>query len=160
MARTDLTAQRLRELLHYDPKTGVFTRLTRSAQCVHIGEVVGWFGGDKHRRASVDRRTYLLHRLAWLYMTGEWPSMRIDHVDDDPINNAFANLRDVDRSTILQKQRKAHRGSKAGILGVSLARGRWVARMTIEGRRVHLGTFASAEEAGSAYREAKRRFHR
>lgn len=99
MAR--ITATRLRELLQYDPATGLFLWLIRtSSRCFR-----GWFpgtiniaGGRGHsqrpyRRFKIDRKNYYAHDLAHLYMTGSWPPHQIDHKDIDTLNNAWANLR-------------------------------------------------------------------
>src|ERR1051325_4801505 len=70
MAKPILTAARLRELFHYDPETGVFTRRVKVRQ-YGVGSVCGFFSGDQYLRIRVSGQTYLCHRLAWLHVTGE-----------------------------------------------------------------------------------------
>jgi hypothetical protein len=77
-----LTAARLRERLHYDPKTGVFTRRW-SRKGFKAGSVSGGKLSDGHIGVTVDGRQYYAHRLAWLWMTGEWPDPETDHKDGD-----------------------------------------------------------------------------
>ena len=76
-----LTAERLREVLDYDPDTGVFTRKVRTASSVKVGDVAGSLNGKGYIRIRVDGRLYFAHRLAWLYVHGEWPVDQVDHIN-------------------------------------------------------------------------------
>lgn len=155
----ELTAERLRELLHYDPETGVFTRAVRTSNRTHVGDIAGTCNTLGYRSICIDSRYFAEHRLAWLYVTGRWPVDDIDHLDGNRANNAFRNLRDVPRATNLQNQRRASRNSKTGFLGV-IAYGEKF-RATISLNRTHrfLGTFDTPEEAHQAYLKAKRAIH-
>lgn len=80
--RDELTAGRLRELLHYNPETGTFTWIARSAHGSHIriGAIAGSSpNSNGYLQIRADGRTYKAHRLAWLYVNGEWPRADIDH---------------------------------------------------------------------------------
>jgi hypothetical protein len=98
-----LTAERLRELLDYDPETGVFTRR------ITTGRNRRWKAGDKvsgrpsattgYLGIGIGKRRYAAHRLAWLWMTGEWPKNLMDHRDCDRTNNRWVNLREVGSPT-------------------------------------------------------------
>lgn len=92
-----LTQARLKELLHYDPETGVWTRLVATSNSIRIGDVAG---GVNHGyvRISVDGRKYSAHRLAFLYQTGAWPSAEVDHWNLDKADNSWGNLRGATRS--------------------------------------------------------------
>jgi HNH endonuclease len=98
MARTSiLTAARLREILHYNPDTGEFAWIERR-QGRRLGAVgsIGTKGkGTNYFRlmVTIDYHSYKAHHLAWLYMTGEWPFPEIDHINRNPMDNRFANLR-------------------------------------------------------------------
>ena len=117
--RDDLTAAEVRSLLDYDPDTGVFTwRIrpgTTPAECTfnarNGGKIAGAINGDGYRCISVHDRSYRATRLAWLYVTGEWPALEIDHEDGDVANDRFANLRLADR-----QQQQRNRGSFRGVL--------------------------------------------
>lgn len=156
-----LTSQRLREVLHYNPETGLFTwrvniysghhgkRLLRA-----VGDVAGGDAGNGYWRVSLDGKRYLAHRLAWLYMTGDWPNAQIDHRDRNPANNAWPNLREATNA-----QNGANKGAlannKIGIKGVfPTANGRFRAHIRVNGNRRYLGTFATAEVAHAVYRRA------
>jgi hypothetical protein len=101
------------------------------------------------------------HRLAWLYVTGAWPTFHIDHINGDKADNRIANLRDVDRNMNLQNIKRAPAHSKSGLLGASFhsSTGRWASRVYAAGRQRSLGLFDSPEEAHAAYLAAKRRLH-
>jgi hypothetical protein len=155
MATANLTAQRLRELLDYNPETGVFTRRISIGRG-KAGEVAGgrWFG---YWRVCVDYTTYTAHRLAWLYVTGAWPEHEVDHINGDGRDNRFVNLRDVRRQTNSENRRS--KGAKR--LGAHFVPrvNRWRAMIATSGKRMHLGYFPTEEEAHRAYLAAKRRLH-
>ena len=149
-----LTADRLRELLDYDPATGVFTwRVTRCGRAL-AGNRAGSVDGQGYRWIGLDDRDYLEHRLAWLYTYGTLPSLEIDHIDRVRSNNAIGNLR---HATHGQNQANSgpQRNNISGIKGIYLTKsGRWMAQIKAAGTRRHLGTFDTAEEASAAYARA------
>lgn len=148
----DLTLQALRDLLHYDPETGAFTWLVRVNSRVPAGARAGKIDPHGYVRIGIGGRHYLAHRLAWLYVTGEWPPAEIDHRDRDPGNNRWANLRDA---THAQNQRNtaAQCNNTSGFKGVTWHKGRrkWMAFITVDGKHRNLGRFDTAEAAHAAY---------
>ena len=161
MSKQDkITAAFLRELFHYDPETGVFTRLvTRQGQGARAGDVAGTLKPSGYLTIWICGANHMAHRLAWLYVHGKWPTHEIDHIDGNRANNAIANLRDVTRSVNHQNLRRARSDSAHGFLGVSPFFGKWKARITVNRVFQHLGVFDTPEEAHAAYLEAKRRLH-
>lgn len=154
-----LTADRLRELLHYDPCTGVFTRLVSLSHRTKVGDVAGVEHGNGYLRINVDAQRYFAHRLAWLYMTGSWPTGEVDHIDGARGNNRWENLRDVTRSENNQNHRAARSDSRSGLIGVIKHGPSYRARITVN-RKVHLlGVFPTPQAAFGAYLDAKRRLH-
>lgn len=152
-----VSSARLRELLHYDPITGLFYwRQARSNR--PAGAVAGTIS-DGYIQIQVDGRLTRAHRLAWLYMTGKWPAEHIDHWDGDGTNNRFKNLRPASQQLNNENIRKARRRKHALPLGVVKNRKRWSAAITVNRKRVHLGTFDSPELAHAAYVTAKRKLH-
>ena len=147
-----LTVERLRELLHYDPETGVFRwRITRCGRAM-CGNTVGTNNGRGYLRVAIDGRSYLLHKLAWLYVYGQWPAGRTDHDDRNTTNNRINNLRPATDS---QNQANARRRSdnKSGYKGVHwyVRSRKWCSAIKVNGKRVHLGYFRSPQEAHAAY---------
>lgn len=156
----------LKERLHYDPETGVFTWLS----CPGRPDLVGRPAGTAHPKNGVlirlDGRVYRGARLAWFYVTGAWPDDLVDHRDGDPTNNRWLNLRAADWSINQQNQRRANsRNLWTPLLGVSFHRrsGKYEANITVtEGgrkRKKYLGLFPTDTEAHAAYVEAKRALH-
>ena len=151
----DLTAAYLREILDYDPETGIFRwRCHRSG--VTAGAVAGGVGSTcEYFLIQIDGRKYVAHRLAWLWMTGDWPGSDLDHIDVDPLNNCWSNLR-----LATNKQNCANKGpqinNKSGRKGVCWKKKskRWCAQITINGKRRHLGYFDTAEAAANTYATA------
>ena len=164
MAKPILTLERLKELLSYNPEDGTFTWLVSTRGKVRAGAIAGSFGGygGKYRTIHIgglrDGRKYYAHRLAWLWMTGKWPEATIDHIDGNPDNNRFANLRDISIAANLQNKRLPR---KTGLLGAHYdARyNNWVAHIQINYHQRHLGCFSTEEEAHAAYIAAKRALH-
>lgn len=146
--KKDITAEEVRELLSYDPVTGIFTRRTGP----RAGMQAGHFRKTGYCSVSIYKRYYEAHRLAWFYMTGRWP-IRIDHVDLNPSNNAFKNLREA-----LPWQNNANIGPKRdGKKGVTvLKNGKFQAQIKLGGRSFYLGLFGTEEEANAAYAGAAR----
>lgn len=154
--KTELTASRLRELLHFDPETGVFTH-REPRQRVVVGSRAGGLGTNGYRKHRVLGLTVSEHKLAWLYVTGEWPKGQIDHLNGKRDDNRIANLRDVPLRLNRQNLRKAQ--GQVGMLGVSKHHERFRAEIGLDYRRIRLGTFDTAEEAHQAYLTAKRQLH-
>lgn len=157
--RVMLTADRLRELFKYNKRTGVFTRAVAVS-----GHTVKTIAGTLNARGyvliRVDYIQYRAHKLAWLYVTGSWPSAEIDHRNGVRNDNRWTNLRDATRTQNARNQRVAHITNKsAGVLGVSFERGKWSARIRTDNGRKRLGRFDTITEADAAYREAKIKHH-
>lgn len=156
-----LTARRLRELFTYSEDSGVFSRRVAKDGRFHIGQQVGTRKDNGYLHFSIDGRKYMAHRLAWLYVHGEWPVGDIDHIDGNRANNRIGNLRAVSRAVNLQNLRapKSHNKS-TGLLGAYRHEsGRFTSRIKVSGRDKYLGLFDTAEQAHAAYLAAKREMH-
>lgn len=154
-----LTAERLRELLDFDATTGLFSWRNWKAG-VRRGRPAGCL--CKRRNCviiGIDRKIYLAHRLAWLWVHGQWPCEHIDHINGNSADNRLANLRDVPRAINMQNRRKPARHNKSGLLGVYEHDGRWRAEVRLNGKSINIGSFGSKEEAHAAYLTAKRQLH-
>lgn len=146
-----ITRARLKEVLHYDPLTGLFKWLVTNSNRAVAGTVCRSINGHGYVQIGIDGRRYEGQRLAWLYMTGEWPVHLVDHIDTDKKNNRWSNLRAATLSENMANTRRRN-----GVKGVRFRNGRYHAHVTIGGKQVHLGTFDTAEAASAAYAIAAR----
>jgi hypothetical protein len=147
--RKSITADRLRELLHYDPVSGIFTwRVDRGCRPCK-GQTAGTPDAQGHLMIRVDYHIYKAHRLAWLYMTGDWPASLIDHADRNPANNKWENLRAATQQTNAWNMRS--RMPKSGFRGVRRHRNGFVAYIYEGNRGIYLGSFKTAEAASAAH---------
>lgn len=170
--RGDLTAERLRGLLDYNPDTGVFTWRTRELRAGRMAQYdktwnVRWAGrvagckyskgrGSVYLEIVIDYVHHDAHRLAWLYVHGEHPKHQIDHRDRDGTNNAIANLRDV--STYVNSINKGLRSDNtSGRVGVRWVekQARWLAQIHIGGRGIFLGYHNRFDDACAARAKAE-----
>lgn len=154
-----LTPARLHELLKYNHETGTFT-WAASRGPRRKGSPAGNIGKDGYVHIMIDGRNYLGHRLAWLYVHGEWPAGLLDHADRDTTNNAIGNLRLADVGQNRSNSR-LNRTNTSGFKGVSWHKRsrRWVAFISIGGRNKNLGYFDEPELAAIAYQRAARQHH-
>lgn len=156
-----LGPERLREIFHYEPSTGVLYWKVKLSPKTRPGDVAGSFYSEGGwRRVKVAGREYAAHRVIWTWMTGAWPKEEIDHIDCVASNNVFSNLREASRLMNSQNKRRPPKGNIAGFLGVGKKRaGGFMARIGHSGKTIYLGTFDTAEEAYLAYVAAKRIYH-
>lgn len=150
----------LHEDFHYEPATGVFTRRRICDRRFSVGQQVGDLTSHGYLRFSVRGHRYSAHRLAWLYVNGEWPRLDIDHVNGVKTDNRIVNLRAVSRSVNLQNIRGPRRDNlSTGLLGAYVCGHRFTSRISVLGVDRYLGIFATAEAAHVAYIAAKRQLH-
>ena len=148
------------QYLSYDLETGEFTWKISPSRGSKVGDIAGTTSHD-YRRIRLHGKAYFAHRIAILITEGAWPPNEIDHIDGDKSNNRLANLRHATRSENNQNQRRAHKGSRSGVLGAYFHKRmkKWQSSVAVDGKSFHLGTFSTMEEAQSRYLEAKRRLH-
>lgn len=147
-----INVERLKIILSYDQETGIFIWRVKTSSRACVGYVAGHLTNCGYRSIKIDGRHILAHRLAWLYMTGEWPTDDIDHINLDRTDNRWINLRSATRS-----QNKANAAAPvcntSGFKGASWHKStkKWRATIKVAGKPQHLGSFSSAEEAHTAY---------
>ena len=145
----------LLKLFSYDPENGELRWRNRWAGKHHAGQLVGRSEG--YRRINLDKQLYLVHRIIWKLMTGDDPPTILDHIDCNPQNNRWSNLRPATSAENLWN-RKTLRNNTSGYPGVSFHEGKWRARISIAGKPTFLGHFPNPEEAIQAYEAAVHRF--
>lgn len=145
-----LTQSALKEKLHYNPDTGIFTWIVQRYR-IKAGSIAGT-NKCGYRSISFNHKIYQAHRLAWLYMYGKWPDKFIDHINGNPLDNRICNLREATISQNAQNQ-KPNTKNTSGYKGVLWHKRdqKWQARAMIKGKQYHLGQFDSPEEASVVY---------
>lgn len=135
--------------LEYNPYSGIISKagVRVDRPDLYKGYFRVYFNGKYHKA----------HRVAWYLTYGEWPKDQIDHIDGDKSNNRINNLRDVDQTTNMYNQKKAHKHNSTGIIGVGKSGKKFVAKIKVGGKLRHLGTYDTKEEASQAYEYYKQR---
>ena len=152
--KADITAEDVRRLLSYDPRTGDFSRRGKR-------QVLGSLNAGGYVMVSVLGWTFRAHRLAWLYVHGRHPTSKLDHINGSRIDNRIDNLREVTDAVNCQNLRAPKSHNRSGYLGVLRCpkTSKWIARITVAGKVTVLGRFDAPEAASAAYIEAKRLMH-
>ena len=149
----------LTEILKYDPVSGAFTWLKPNplARKLKVGSPAGRTIQNKYIQIGINRKYYLAHRLAVFYMTGIWPTHEVDHIDGNPSNNSWSNLRQV--TSIENSRNQATRSNNSsGVVGVKWKKeiSKWVATIGVDRKLIHLGCFESLEVAAEVRRAAEK----
>jgi hypothetical protein len=153
------TQERLQELFDYSVTTGTLYHLQRQAKGRGDGHAGRPISGRIY--VIIEGQRYMAHRLVWCWMTGQDPAhLHIDHIDGNPSNNAWHNLRLADRCQNLSNC-KRHKDNASGFKGVSWdkQKQRWQATICHQRKQYHLGRFDTPEEAHAAYVAAAERLH-
>lgn len=163
-ARSDLTASALKERLSYDHESGLFTWKASPSQRPqwngrYNATMAGRTMATGYRGIRINDVHYLEHRLAWLYVTGDWPAGRLDHINGIRHDNRFANLR-VANASENSWNSKLRRDNTSGVRGVTrLPSGQFFAQITVHKIHISIGYFDTLEAAKTARRIAARQYH-
>jgi hypothetical protein len=154
--------ERLRQLLNYEPTTGVFTRRLAIGRRSKVGDVAGYVDRSHgYVSLSVDGREYYAHVLAVAYVTGEWPAPHtVDHRNRKRSDNRWSNLRRCVRKTNNRNLSKQVRRTST-LKGVTWHKGgqKWMAQIHADGKRQYLGLFEDERKAHEAYAVAAAKLH-
>lgn len=146
-----ITQEYLKSILHYSPETGVFTWIHKNVNQIKAGDIAGCPMKKGHMRIEINRRKYLSHRLAFLYMTGNFPE-EVDHINRIRGDNRWANLRSCTRSqnNSNKTKQKNNTSSYKGVYWYE-DRKKWSALIIHDRVRYHLGFFEDKKEAARVY---------
>lgn len=168
MPKNLIPIETLRKLLRYEPETGKLYWLRRPGDKKFNKRWTGKeaftaIDGQKYHVGRVLYERYLAHRVAWALYHGEWPKGQIDHINHNRTDNRITNLRVVTNAKNMQNLGINSRNT-SGVTGVHKDKryGVWYAKITVNGKTIHLGTFKTKKEAVAARRaaEVKYGFHR
>jgi hypothetical protein len=150
----------VRELLDYDPESGIFTWKVTRCQKARRGDIAGTVTPDGYVVIHFDRKNHGAHRLAWFWMTGKWPVDMIDHINNQTSDNRWVNLREATNIQNLANSGR-HKDNTSGFKGVKWhkQRSKWHVQIAYNGRRFSLGLFTNIEMAALAYAGAHRLIH-
>ena len=139
-------------MFKYDKETGLFSRKLTDGSYKSVGKKTK----DRYMKIGIDKKQYLLHRLAWLYVYGEMPKNELDHINHNRYDNRISNLRETNRSENCQNMSKS-KANTSGVTGVNWHKHgeRWVARIHVDKKRVELGAFVNYSDAVNARKNAE-----
>lgn len=152
-----LSAESLRDRYQYDPRTGEFLRRVNSKRRPNALVPAGWINKTTgYAELRIDGVCYKAHRLAWLYVYGEWPT-EVDHINRSKSDNRIANLREVTRAQNMQNAVTGPK-SRTGVRGVAHhpASGKFAAYISRDNKKVWLGVHDTIEQAAVVRRAAER----
>ena len=145
-----LPLQRISELLEYQEDTGkLFWKVTRGGTAVK-GSIAGCINAQGYVQLQIDNAFFCAHRIIYALKTGREIFSDIDHIDGDRTNNVFSNLRESSKSS--NAKNRMSRGTYKVKTG-------WVAGITVDYKKKHLGVFSTEQEAHEAYLAAKAKYH-
>ena len=157
-----ITQKELQEILHYNPETGMFTRIKSFVHNAPLGVLTGSYRHG-YRGVTIKKKSYKLHRLAWLYVCGEFPKNSIDHINQIRDDNRICNLREVDHAEN-NKNMPIRIDNKSGTIGVYWCSTykKWKAVIGVGGKTISLGYHKNKEDAIKLRKEAevKYNFHK
>ena len=149
-----ITQCELKEVLDYNPDTGVFIWKKTVGNRAVIGSVAGHKNNNGYICIKINRKTYKAHRLAYLYMTGNFPENLIDHINHITDDNRWTNLRDATNSQN-QFNKAKHKNNTSGYKGVSwdTRNKKWRAKIKCMNKTIHIGCYTTPQEAAEAYKK-------
>jgi len=154
-----LSVQELRSLIQYDPETGTLTWLKKRGKKLP-GDVAGSVNNLGYVQVTVNYQPHLAHRVAYALMIGQWPPQQIDHINGNPTDNRWENLRPSNQNENAWNQgpQKNNTSGHKGVHWVSANRN-WRAMIGYRGQKISLGNFSTKEEAADAYARAAKKLH-
>ena len=149
--RTKLTVEILKNYLEYNRDTGEFIWLKNKGRA-RVGDIAGTNKNNGYIGIAIFNGVYQAHRLAWFYITGAWPKQYIDHINGIKTDNRFINLREATNAQNLWNGGK-HANNTSGFKGVHFdtRSSKWIAQITVNCKRIHIGSFEDKLEAAEAY---------
>jgi hypothetical protein len=154
-----LTIEQLKEVLEYNPDTGLFTWLKSNGRRAKVGNVAGC-KNKGYIVIKINRKRHLAHRLAYLYMAGNFPENLIDHINHIRDDNRWTNLRDATCSQN-DANRVKQKNNTSGYKGVrwNKTTKKWRAKIRYMNKDIHIGVYTTPQEASEAYKKKAIELH-
>jgi hypothetical protein len=159
MKNSEITQAALKEKIHYDPETGIFRWLVNRTNGVKAGDLAATSRQNGYAVMCFANKTYKAHRLAWLYMTGEFPPEYIDHINCEKSDNRWSNLRMASNSE--NQRNRTGTGSNCGAKNVTFLpkRNKFQVSLKVAGKEKFIGYYDDFELADLVAHEAREKFH-
>lgn len=147
-----ITYSEIASQFDYDSESGLIRRKTKKGLSLDEWPIVGSLRSDGYVVVAFTSKRLLVHRVAWVLMTGEWPMLFIDHKNGIKNDNRWLNLREANHSENAANS-KLKSTNKSGFKGVSQkVNGKWIAQIKKNGKTRHIGTFDNPLDASLAYK--------
>lgn len=158
--KTTLTQELLKEHLHYNLDTGVFTWIKGNGKSVNAGDEVHTTDKFGYKLIRIFGKNFKQHRLAFLYMTDDVPAI-VDHINGIKGDNRWCNLRKANTFTN-QQNKRLQKNNRFGMKGVYYRKDRKMYQATIQVNKLSMrvGSYKTPEEAHIAYCFAALEYHK
>lgn len=145
----------LLRILRYDPDSGEFFWRVYRNNKAYPGGKAGSIYPSGYVIINIKAKLYRAHRLAWFYMTGEWPTGLLDHEDGDRVDNRWGKFRPAD-PTQNSANSKMPVTNTSGYKGVYFSKHAkpWRAQISLNSKTKNLGYYDTPELAHAAYLSA------
>jgi hypothetical protein len=155
-----LTQEYIKTLLEYSQETGEFTWKVRRGGNANAGTVAGTKHANGYIEIKIGDQSFRAHRLAFLYVNGDWPKDEVDHINHIRNDNRWINLRQATTSEN-RSNVPIRKDNKSGYKGVHWHKGymSWVASIRKNGKRHQIGRYKNIDDAAAAYMEASKNMH-
>lgn len=157
--KIEITQSELKNVIHYDDISGIFTWTKSLSKRAKQGSKAGSINSGGYIKIVIKNKGYRAHRLAFIYMLGKNPNNFVDHIDGNTLNNSWSNLREATHAENMQNIKKSYKNNKLGIVGVSMHQGKYKAQIAINKKHIFIGLFDTKEDASNAYLKFKRKIH-
>jgi len=155
-----LTQSKLKEILYYNPDIGIFIWKRSFAGPIKAGDPAGFLKPNGYIQIKINQMRYYAHRLAWLYINGNFPEKDMDHINRIRNDNRWKNLRCVSKQCNARNSKMNNRNT-SGVTGVIWAKRDliWRANLYANGKIKNLGSFKKLKDAVKARWSAEKDCH-
>ena len=152
-----LTQFEVRNLFDYNSESGALSRKVARSNFVSVGDQPGWIENTGYRRIHISGKSYLAHKVIWLWVTGVWPEFDIEHIDRCRSNNTWNNLRAASRASNMANG--SVRKSQTGKTGAYANKSGYMSKIKVGNDQVYIGQFKTADEAEAAFIKKHKEIH-